>query len=31
VQRPPREIADALLKIVNKFTGDEMKDQVIYI
>ena len=31
VQRPPRELAKRLLMIVNKFTADELRDQLFYI
>jgi predicted nuclease of predicted toxin-antitoxin system len=31
VQRPPYEIAERLLKILNDFTADEMTNQIIYI
>ena len=31
VQRLPHKIAQLLLKIVNDFTADEMKNQIIYI
>jgi len=31
VQRPPREIAGRLLKIMNDFAADEMRNQMIYI
>jgi len=31
VQRSPHEVAERLLKILNDFTADEMKNQIIYI
>jgi predicted nuclease of predicted toxin-antitoxin system len=31
VQRLPQEIAERLLSILNDFTADEMKNQIIYI
>lgn len=31
VQRPPREITERLLRILNDFTADEMMNQTIYI
>ncbi len=31
VQRQPHDIAELLLKILNDFTADEMKNQIIYI
>ncbi len=31
VQRPPREIKERLLDILNKFTADEMINQIVYI
>jgi len=31
VQRPPYEIAERLLRILNDFTADEMTNQIIYI
>ena len=31
VQRLPHQIAEQLLKILNDFTADEMKNQIIYI
>jgi predicted nuclease of predicted toxin-antitoxin system len=30
-RHPPREIVQRLLKILNTFTADEMKNQIIYI
>lgn len=30
-RHPPREIVQKLLKILNTFTADEMKNQIIYI
>ncbi len=31
VRRPTHEIAERLLKVLNDFTSDEMKNQIIYI
>ncbi|WP_210133814.1 hypothetical protein, partial [Escherichia coli] len=31
VRRPSQELANKLLEILNNFTADEMKNQIIYI
>ena len=31
IRRPPYEIADRLMRLLNRFTADEMRNQLLYI